>query len=365
MPNGTFTTSSTGTGTSISNVFIGPASVSFTLNVTNNNATNQRYIASWGSANGWSGSQEGIVRATTVSFTVTSPFLGNQVEGSAVINRISVAGNNLGTTAINWVTGTPDPPPPPPTFSVANVVGQLNTTAATNLTNAGAGSVTQNFTTTGATSVNNRRVISQDPTAGTTINVGSTVSINSYNYLLQVPSILGLTETAANTALTNAEFLFRTSTLTTTGATVANNLTVSTQTPTGGTQANPLDNVAYTLFNFLTAVPNVLGQQRDTAITNLNNLGFTSITIVPDETGATPENNKTVKSQTPVNSATTFNPANTSVTLTIFDTGIAGRRNTGTGFTELSNAKRYTGSVWSDLTVQKRFDGTVWRDISN
>jgi beta-lactam-binding protein with PASTA domain len=253
----------------------------------------------------------------------------------------------------------------PTTYTVPNVIGDPNTTAVTKLLNAGAGSVNQSFTTSGATSANNRRVLSQTPASGTTATVGNTASITSYNYLLQVPSILGLTESAANTALTNTEFLFRTSTLTTTGATVANNLTVSTQTPTGGTQANPLDNVAYTLFNFLTTVPNVLGQQRDTAVTNLNNLGFTSITIIPDETGATPENNKTVKSQTPVSSATTFNPANTSITLTIFDTGIAGRRNTGTGFTELSNAKRFTGSVWSDLTVQKRFDGSMWRDITN
>jgi len=114
MPNGTFSISNTGSGTSISDVFIGPSSVSFTLNVTNNNATNQRYIASWGDASGWSGSADGIVRSTTISIPVSSPFLGNEIEGNAVINRIAVSGNNVGTSSISWTTGTPDAPPPPP-----------------------------------------------------------------------------------------------------------------------------------------------------------------------------------------------------------------------------------------------------------
>ena len=113
MPNGTFSISSSGTGTSISNVVIGPDSVSYTMNVTNNNATNQSYVMS--STIG--PVRSGTVNARTVSIS-ESGFLGNQVSGAASVTRISVAGNVLGNTNLNYTTGTPDPPPTPaPSFT--------------------------------------------------------------------------------------------------------------------------------------------------------------------------------------------------------------------------------------------------------
>jgi beta-lactam-binding protein with PASTA domain len=251
------------------------------------------------------------------------------------------------------------------TFLVPNVVGQTNTAAVTNLTNAGFASVTQVNTTVNATAANNRRVSSQTPVAGDTVATGSSATITIFDYKLAVPNILGQTQTEANTSLTNAGFLFRSSTTTTAGATVANNLLVASQTPTGGTQYNIADNVSYVIYNFLTAVPNVIGQLQDIAVTNLNNLGFKTITVTLDENGATALNVGTVKSQTPTNSATTYNPANTSVSLVVYSLGITGKRFTGTGFTPLTNAKRYTGTEWKPLTVQKRFNGTAWIDIAN
>lgn len=103
MPNGTFSIITQGTGTSISGISIGPDSVSYTMNVTNNNATNQTYVAS--STIG--GTSTGTVNNRTVSIS-ESGFLGNQVEGAATITRISVAGNVLGNTQLNYTTGTPD-----------------------------------------------------------------------------------------------------------------------------------------------------------------------------------------------------------------------------------------------------------------
>jgi beta-lactam-binding protein with PASTA domain len=296
-------------------------------------------------------------------------FLGGTSSGATAANNGTVASQSPagGTTATlgTNVSYTTYSYTPPSTYTVPNVISDPNTTAVTRLLNAGAGSVSQSFTTVGATSVNNRRVLSQSPAGGTTATVGNTVSITSYDFLLEVPNILGLTQSAANSALDAAGFLTRSSSLTTTGATVANNLLVATQNPTGGTQYNPIDNVAYVLFNFLTAVPNVVGQLQDTAFTNLGNLGFTSVTVTLDEVGATTANVGTVKSQNPVNSSTTYNPANTSVSLVVYSLGVTGKRYTGTGFTALTNAKRYDGTSWVQMTVQKRFDGTVWRDISN
>jgi beta-lactam-binding protein with PASTA domain len=363
--NGSYVLQGTSPTAYFSSISIGYNSVSFTAVFVNNSSTNTHTWSISGTS-GISSSSGNVPPNSTITrsrnFTV-----GENTSGIVDLVKLGPNGGVLGQAQFRFTTGFSydDTPPPPATFTVPNVVGQLNTTAVTNLTNAGAGSVTQSFTETGATTVNNRRVISQSPAAGTTVNVGSTVSINSYDLKLQVPNILGLTQTAANVVLDNAGFTLRTSSLTTTGATVANNLLVATQNPTGGTQYNPLDTVTYALFNFLTAVPNVVGQLQDTAFTNLGNLGFTSITVTLDEVGATTANVGTVKSQNPVNSSTTYNPANTSVSLVVYSLGVTGKRYTGTGFTALTNAKRYDGTSWIQMTIQKRFDGSVWRDISN
>jgi len=251
------------------------------------------------------------------------------------------------------------------TFTTPNVIGEPRDTAISTLETAGFESVIVNTTTTNATSVNNRRVVSQNPNPGSLAVTGSNATITVYNFLLQVPNILGLSQATANSTLANAGFPSRTSSLTTVGATVANNLKVGTQNPTGGSQYNPLDTVTFTIFNFLTAVPNVVGQQTDTAITNLGNLGFTNVTTTLDEDGATVQNVGTVKSQTPVNSSTTYNPAQTAVSIVVYSLGVTGKRSTGTGFQALTNAKRFNGTEWAPMTVYKRFDGTAWRDISN
>lgn len=251
------------------------------------------------------------------------------------------------------------------TFSTPNVVGNLRDSAITTLTGAGFGTVNVTNTSSGATSVNNRRVISQSPTSGQTASQGDTAVINVYNYLLSTPNIIGLTESNANTTLTNAGFTLYSSSLTTAGATVGNNLTVGFQSPTGGSLANPADSVTFTVFNFLTQVPNVIGSSTADALTALSNLGFTNITTILDESTTTPENANTVKAQSPVNSATTYNPKNQAITITINSLGIAGRRMSDAGSIPISTARRFTGTEWLDLTVQKRFDGTNWVDVSN
>jgi beta-lactam-binding protein with PASTA domain len=270
------------------------------------------------------------------------------------------SGGNSGTSSIVGTTLAN-------TFSTPSVVGQSRATATTLLTNAGFGSVSVNLINIGATSANNLLVLAQSPTGGTTATSGSVATIDVYNYLVPTPNILGLTESAATTSLSNSGFLTVSASLSTSGATVANNLTVGSQNPTGGTLHNPSSTVAFTIYNFLTAVPNVVGLSQDTALNSLASLGFTQITTTLTDVGVTQQNAGTVKSQTPVNSATTYNPKSQAVTLTIYSLGVVGRRYSSTtnSMVALSTSKRFDGTSWIQTTLAKRFDGSVWKDISN
>jgi beta-lactam-binding protein with PASTA domain len=372
-------------------------------------AANNGTVASQSPAGGTTANLDSTVSYTTYSYTpIPAPstpsglFVNNQTTTQLRLNwtastgtvsdyQVTLNGSNVATTTNTFYTFTglsanttytlgvrargPDANSGlatingttlPLTFTTPNVVGLLRDNAVTTLRNAGfATDVGITLTTAGATEVNNLRVISQSPASGTTATVGDSASINIYNYLLSVPNIIGLTQAAANSTLTSAGFTLFSSSLTTAGATVSNNLKVGSQNPTSGTLANPANTVTFTIFNFLTQVPNVVGQQLDAALTNLSAVGFVTVTTTLDEDGATQENVGTVKSQNPINSSTTYNPANTSVSLVVYSLGVTGRRRTDSGFTPLTNAKRFDGNEWRPLIVQKRFNGTSWVDISN
>lgn len=319
---------------------------------------------SWGASSGATGYElfrDGSFVASTSSTSYTFSSLASNTSYTLGVRAYTTGAGGTSyssTTTITRSTLSIN-------FTTPNVIGQSRSVAINTLQSAGFGSVVVTDVTSGATLSNNLLTFSQSPAAGTTSIAGTSAAIDVYDFRTAVPSIIGQTETQALATLTSAGFNSRSSSLTTSGATVSNNLKVGSQTPTAGTQANPVNTVTFTIFNFLTSVPNVVGQTLDNAITNLGNLGFVTISTTLDETGATEENVGTVKSQTPVNSATTFNPANTSVTLTIYSLGVTGKRSTGTGFVALSNAKRFDGTVWQPITVAKRFNGTTWLDISN
>lgn len=325
--------------------------------------TTARITLSWTASTG-TVSNYGLYKDGTLVTTVTSSTLTYTYTGLSANTPYSLGVRANGpdySSSITSINGTTLPN----TFTTPNVVGQSQATATTTLTNAGFGTVTPTLITAGATAVNNLLVISQTPLSGTTATTGATATVNVYNYLLSVPNVIGLSDTAASTALINAGFTNKTSALTTVGATVANNLTVISTNPTAGTQYNIASNVVYTLANFLTAVPNIVGLGQDAAISSLTSLGFTTVNVTLTQVGVTPANAGTIKSQTPVNSATTYNPKNQAVDITVYSLGITGRRYTGTGFSSLTTAKRFNGSSWVQLAVQKRFNGTSWIDIAN
>lgn len=317
---------------------------------------------------------------TTVNITRTGtlpPGLTGTYEGQGY--RVQGTPTTAGTysftlTAANSTGGTRSygasitiaaPPPPPPPITTPNVIGRTESSARTTLTNAGFGTVTTTFNTSGATSLNNLIVFNQLPAANTLVADGSSASISVYDYRLVVPNLSGRTQSEAIALINNAGFSLYTSTLSTTSATLANNLTVRTQSPSAGSTLNVNNSISFTLYDYRVSVPNVVQQLQDTAIANLSNAGFKTVTITLTQTGATAQNVGTVRTQTPVNNATTYNPANTSVSLQVYSLGITGKRYTGTGFSALTTVRRYTGSAWTTLTVQKRFNGTAWIDIAN
>ena len=74
-----------------------------------------------------------------------------------------------------------------------------------------------------------------------------------------VPSIIGLSTSAANSALTSASLSVGTVTTTTSGATSGNNGTVATQSISAGTNVERSTSISYVTYNYVEPPPGVLG----------------------------------------------------------------------------------------------------------
>jgi VWFA-related protein len=124
------------------------------------------------------------------------------VTAGNVISQNPAAG--VGVTAgssVNLVVST-GPVPAPGPVPVPNVVGQTQTLATQTITGAGLvlGTVTQRSSATVAAG----NVISQSPTAGTSVSLGSAVSLVVSSGPVAVPNVVNLTQAAATTAITGA-----------------------------------------------------------------------------------------------------------------------------------------------------------------
>ena len=255
----------------------------------------------------------------------------------------------------------------PDTFTVPSVNNQTNTNAVSILTSAGFGSVSQIPITSGATAANNRTVVfnSQSPAAGTTATQGDSASIQVYSFERLVPSIVGLTKAQAESTLQASQFSNFSSSLTTSGSTLANNKLVATQNPATGTSRNIADAVTFETHDYRIPVPNLINLTRTAAATTLSSAGFTRVTITTTEDGATQQNNNRVLSQSPVNSGTTYNPVDQAVSFVVYTLGVVGKRFTGENTSELlSTSARYDGTEWVQTLLAKRFNGTTWEDIA-
>ena len=122
------------------------------------------------------------------------------VAAGRVISQNPAAG--VGVTAgsaVNLVVST-GPVPTPGPVAVPNVVNQTQAAATAAITGAGLvlGTVSQQSSTT----VPAGSVISQNPSAGTSVSLGSAVSLVVSTGPVAVPNVVNLTQAAATTAIT-------------------------------------------------------------------------------------------------------------------------------------------------------------------
>src|SRR5262249_23715338 len=116
-------------------------------------------------------------------------------------------------------------------------------------------------TTQSSTTVPSGSVISQNPAAGTQVVVGSTVAlvVSSGPPQVAVPNVVGLTQAAAATAITNAGLTV--GAITTASSTTVPSGSVISQNPTSGTQVVTGSAVALVVSTGppKVATPNVVG----------------------------------------------------------------------------------------------------------
>ena len=186
------------------------------------------------------------VNSVALTKTAITKTLNNDITQS-VPNNHSVAENN-------W-NGYPDYTPVNPYLdttdqaAIPNVVGLSESAANTALVAASfvKGAVTT--TDVGATVANDGLVKTQTPAAATVSNLGTSVALVKY-LAPTVPSVLGLTEAAANTALVAAGLVKGAVTTSADGATAENDGLVKTQTPASGGKADTGSSVALVLYAF-------------------------------------------------------------------------------------------------------------------
>jgi beta-lactam-binding protein with PASTA domain len=211
-----------------------------------------------------------ITNAGLVLGTV-SQASSNTVAAGNVISESPVAGTSVNSgSSVNIVVSTG-----PAQVQVPNVVGLTQAAATTAITNAGLvlGTVTQASSNTVAAG----NVISESPVAGTSVNTGSSVNIvvSTGPAQVQVPNVVGLTQAAATTAITNAGLVLGTVTQSSSNTVAAGN--VISESPVAGTSVNPGSavNIVVSTGPSQVQVPNVVGLTQAAATTAITNAGLT------------------------------------------------------------------------------------------
>jgi hypothetical protein len=166
-------------------------------------------------------------------------YAGATLDNNATVKVSSpVAGAtpNAGSTVTVTFFNAPEVP------NLLNLTEAAATTALTNVSLV-KGAVTTANNAAGATALNDGKIKTQSIAAGTTVNTGTSVALVKYAYVAETvaaPDVVGLTEAAATTALTNVGLVKGTVTTANNaaGATSENDGTIKTQTPAAGTTVN-------------------------------------------------------------------------------------------------------------------------------
>ncbi|HUZ29560.1 MAG TPA: Stk1 family PASTA domain-containing Ser/Thr kinase [Solirubrobacteraceae bacterium] len=197
-------------------------------------------------------------------------------------------------------------PPKPGPVSVPNVVGESLPQAQQDLSKLGL----KNRVVSQASSQPANQVLSQTPNVGQSVQTGSTVTLTVSNGKVAVPSVVGQTESSAKSALANAGF---TSVTTSTQSSSQTPGTVLSQTPAGGTTADPTSTTVNLVIAQASTIPNVVGQNRNAATSALQKAGFAVSTQT--QTVTNKKQDGVVLSQSP-SAGTSANPGS-SVTITV------------------------------------------------
>jgi beta-lactam-binding protein with PASTA domain len=192
---------------------------------------------------------------------------------SALLFTVLLAACSGGTTTLFGTS------PVGNAVAVPNVVGNTQAAAATAITaaNLTVGTVTMMASGTVASG----DVISESPVAGTSVTAGSAVNltVSSGPGDVTVPNVVGDTQAAATTAITNASLTVGTVT-TVISATVASGDVIN-QSPAAGTSvaAGSAVNLTVSSGPAMDTVPNVVGDTQTAAATAITGAGLTVGTV--------------------------------------------------------------------------------------
>jgi uncharacterized repeat protein (TIGR03803 family) len=185
----------------------------------------------------------------------------------------------------------------PGTISVPDVVGQTQAAASSAIT--GADLVVGTVTTESSNTVASGIVISQSPAGSTAVASGSAVNliVSSGPAGATVPNVVGLTQAAANSAITGADLVV--GTVTTESSNTVPSGTVISQSPAGGTAvaSGSAVNLIVSSGPAGATVPNVVGKTQAAATTAITGADLVVGTVTTESSNTVPSG--TVISQSP------------------------------------------------------------------
>ena len=236
-----------------------------------------------------------IVAAGLVVGTVTSDF-SDTVPAGDVISQNPTAGTNVDPgSAVDLVVSLG-----PQTVAVPDVVGLAQATAEANIVSAGlvVGTVTTDFSDT----VPAGDVISQNPTGGTNVALGTAVDlvVSLGQQTVAVPDVVGLAQATAEANIVAAGLIVGTVTTDFSDTVPAGD--VISQNPTGGTNValGTAVDLVVSLGQQTVAVPDVVGLAQATAEANIVAAGLAVGTVTTDFSDTVPAGD--VISQNPTGS---------------------------------------------------------------
>ena len=191
-----------------------------------------------------------------------------EIDSPADLTQIAVSVYDIDPTGEDNTSGYPIAP-----ATVPDLTGLLEGAARTAVTNAG---LVPDFSDVNQTSGTNDEVISQSPAAGTVVLPGSTVTAEIRNLQAVIPTnIVGMTEDAARTALSNLGFLVAAETTDVDTLVEADDDKVQATSPAAGSQIDYGSTVSLVLWNYHgVTVPDFVGDPIADVVTDVAALGL-------------------------------------------------------------------------------------------